>query len=127
MLTDTTRKGTARRAFTTSGGRPLLQGLNVAAKTGSLSGVNPPGRYEWFIGVAPVERPSIALAVLVVQGDLYWLSASQLAAEILKILFCSNGVCSEHGIERFSMNPIERDAQTILQQEGLLQLRDNKL
>lgn len=107
MLADTTKKGTARRAFRTRRGKPLLQGLSVAAKTGSLSGSNPSGRYEWFVGVAPVDRPRVALAVLVVQGDLYWASASQLAAEVLKILFCPKGVCSAQGIRRFSTDSVK--------------------
>jgi peptidoglycan glycosyltransferase len=108
MLTDTTRRGTASRAFRTRRGRPLLQNLAVAGKTGSLSGEDPDGRYEWFIGVAPAEKPSIAVAVLVVQGELYWATASQLAAEVLKVIFCPRGVCTETAVERFS--PVERTA-----------------
>ena len=94
MLVDTTRRGTARKAFRTRRGRPLLDGIEVAGKTGSLNGTNPTGRYEWFIGVAPADEPRLAVATLAVQGPLYWMSASQLAAEVLKVAFCPKGVCS---------------------------------
>lgn len=93
MLVETTRRGTARKAFRTRRGRPLLQGIQVAGKTGSLNGRNPDGRYEWFIGVAPAENPTLAVATVAVQGPLYWMSASQMAAEVLKAAFCPKGVC----------------------------------
>jgi hypothetical protein len=59
-----------------------------------VNGKDPNGRYEWFIGVAPAERPKIAIAVVSVQAPLYWVSASQVAAEVLKVIFCPKGVCS---------------------------------
>lgn len=99
MLVDTTRRGTARKAFRTRNGRPLLQGIDVAGKTGSLNGTDPAGRYEWFIGIAPADEPRLAVATLAVQGPLYWMSASQLAAEVLKVAFCPNGVCSPEPLQ----------------------------
>jgi membrane peptidoglycan carboxypeptidase len=91
MLTETTRAGTARRAFRGRGGRPLLGEVRVAGKTGSLSGRDPDGRYEWFIGVAPAEDPRIAVAVVLVNGKLWWRSASQVAADMLHEIFCPDG------------------------------------
>jgi len=93
MLTDTTRKGTARRAFRRRNGQPLLGPVEVAGKTGSLSGTDPKGRYEWFVGIAPADHPEIAVAVLVVQSDQWWRSASQVAADVLKTVFCEGRKC----------------------------------
>ena len=93
MLVDTTRKGTARRAFRKRNGRPMLGPVRVAGKTGSLSGRNPTGRYEWFAGVAPAEDPKVAVAVLLVQSELWWRNASQIAAEVLREVFCSKDGC----------------------------------
>jgi len=101
MLAETTVRGTARKAFRDRRGRPLLQKVKVAGKTGSLNGKDPDGRYEWFIGVAPVDQPTIAIAVLSVQAPLYWVSASQLAAEVLKVIFCPKGVCSPAAAARW--------------------------
>jgi cell division protein FtsI/penicillin-binding protein 2 len=94
MLVDTTTKGTARRAFRKRNGRPLLGPVRVAGKTGSLSGEDPKGRYEWFMGVAPADDPKVAIAVLLVQGDLYWRNASQVAADVLRSMFCVKGSCN---------------------------------
>lgn len=80
MMVATTVSGTARSAFRRYA-RPLLARVPVAAKTGSLSGQHPPGRYEWFIAAAPAERPRVALAVLVVQGRRWHVSGSQVGAQ----------------------------------------------
>ena len=93
MLTDTTVKGTARSAFRKRNGKPLLGPVKVAGKTGSLSGTDPKGRYEWFAGAAPADHPEIAVAVLLVQSDQWWRSASQIAAEVLQGVFCEGRKC----------------------------------
>ncbi|HKC49148.1 MAG TPA: penicillin-binding transpeptidase domain-containing protein [Myxococcota bacterium] len=93
MLVETTLTGTARRAFRGSFGRPLLREMTVAGKTGSLSGTAPPGRYEWFIGLAPANRPKIAVAVLVVQQKRWHTTGSMIGAQVLNAIFCSGGVC----------------------------------
>jgi len=101
MLVETTQQGTARRAFRRRNGRRLLQQIEVAGKTGSLSGTDPEGRYEWFVGVAPADEPSIALAVVSVQGELYLQTSSQLAAEVLRRVFCPRGICTAEASERW--------------------------
>lgn len=93
MLVDTTTRGTARSAFRRRNGRPMLGDVRVAGKTGSLSGTDPKGKYEWFIGVAPADDPRLAIAAVVVHGDLWWRSASQLAADVLQRAFCERGKC----------------------------------
>jgi peptidoglycan glycosyltransferase len=100
LLRETTERGTARRAFRPRG-RPLLPGITVAGKTGSLTGANPPGRYEWFAGVAPADDPQLAVATVVVQGQRWWTSGSQLAARVFQAAFCPRGRCSAAAIDRF--------------------------
>jgi cell division protein FtsI/penicillin-binding protein 2 len=105
MLVDTTKNGTARRAFRNSRGRPLLGSVQVAGKTGSLSGKDPDGRYEWFIGVAPADSPRVAIATVLVQGDLWWRNSSQVAAEVLHGVFCEGRRCSVEGASRYIRIP----------------------
>jgi peptidoglycan glycosyltransferase len=93
MMVETTQSGTARRAFRGSFGRPLLREMTVAGKTGSLSGTTPPGRYEWFIGLAPADHPKIAVAVLVVQQKRWHTTGSMIGAQVLNAIFCSGNVC----------------------------------
>lgn len=105
MLVDTTRVGTARRAFHGRGGRPLLGPVQVAGKTGSLSGKQPDGRYEWFIGVAPADAPRVAIASVVVQDALWWRTSSQIAADVLHGVFCDGGSCKPENADRFIRVP----------------------
>jgi cell division protein FtsI/penicillin-binding protein 2 len=93
MMVATTVNGTARRAFRSAYGRPILRAMTVAAKTGSLSGKTPPGRYEWLIALAPAERPKVAIAVLVVQEKRWHTTASQIGAQILNAIFCGGSTC----------------------------------
>jgi peptidoglycan glycosyltransferase len=108
MMVETTERGTARRAFR-PGGRSLIPGVRVAGKTGSLSGHDPDGRYEWFIGVAPAEHPRIAAAVLVVQGSVWHRSASQVAAQVFRTLFCTESGCSPDAVTRWLPSAPEPD------------------
>jgi hypothetical protein len=105
MLVDTTQLGTARRAFRGRGGKPLLGPVSVAGKTGSLSGKSPDGRYEWFIGVAPADSPRIAVATVIVQHALWWRTASQIAADVLRGVFCDRNGCRAENVERYIQIP----------------------
>jgi cell division protein FtsI/penicillin-binding protein 2 len=109
MMVETTLSGTARRAFHGSFGRPLLREMSIAGKTGSLSGTAPPGRYEWFIGLAPADHPKIAVAVLVVQQKRWHTTGSQVGAQLLNAIFCSGGVCR---VERADQWLAARNAAT---------------
>ncbi|MEM7409729.1 MAG: penicillin-binding transpeptidase domain-containing protein [Myxococcota bacterium] len=114
MLIDTTRKGTARRAFRKRNGHPMLGDIRVAGKTGSLSGKDPEGRYEWFVGVAPADKPRVAIATVLVQGHLYWRTSSQVAAEVLQGVFCEKGKrCAPELADRYSLPG--RGTQTLAQ------------
>jgi peptidoglycan glycosyltransferase len=112
MMVATTVSGTARRAFHASYGRPILRAMSVAAKTGSLSGKTPPGRYEWLIALAPAERPKVAVAVLVVQQKRWHTTASQVGAQILNAIFCSGSVCRIDRADQWLTADLESPALT---------------
>jgi len=95
MLVSTTVSGTARRGFQNGS---LLGRIQVSGKTGSLSGPDPAGRYEWFAGVAPADDPKVAIAVVVVQAGGPWVHASQVAGEVLRLHFCSDGGCGQSAV-----------------------------
>jgi cell division protein FtsI/penicillin-binding protein 2 len=86
----TTTKGTARKSFHTADGRPYLPGIDVAGKTGTLTGEKPYRAYTWFVGLAPLDKPEVAVSVLVVNSPKWRVKASQLAALILKKYFDNN-------------------------------------
>jgi len=102
MLVRTTTRGTARSAFRTRRGKPKLGPIKVAGKTGNITGNNPSGRYEWFIGVAPADEPTVAVAVLQVQDNLWWAKSSQIGADVLQSIFCEGSRCDAKLAGRFT-------------------------
>jgi peptidoglycan glycosyltransferase len=65
MMRNTTTIGTSRREFM-RGSRPTLGAIDVAGKTGTLTGDNPQGLNNWFIGAAPISNPQLSVAVITV-------------------------------------------------------------
>lgn len=83
MVHTTTGEGTAARFFMRHK-RPRIRGLTVAGKTGSLSARGGAARhYSWFVGFAPADKPQIALAALVVNGETWTTKGAVLAREVL--------------------------------------------
>lgn len=69
MMVKTVEMGTSSRTFGNPETNPMLADMQVAGKTGSLSGWNPRMKFEWFAGVAPVDGARLAVAALVVNGS----------------------------------------------------------
>ncbi|RIL10420.1 MAG: hypothetical protein DCC75_04385 [Proteobacteria bacterium] len=65
MMEYTTTVGTSSREFRYKN-KPVLKGIPVAAKTGTLSGRNPKGINNWFVATAPLHDPQVAVSVIVV-------------------------------------------------------------
>ena len=84
MMRTTVESGTAHGAFFDDHGLAFLPGIEVAAKTGSLSSERPYRGYSWWVGFAPVDRPRIALSALVVNSPKWRIKSSYVAREALR-------------------------------------------
>ena len=85
MMQRTVTSGTARSAFFDPQGQPFLPGIAVAGKTGTLARERPSYRgYTWWVGYAPADAPTIAVAALVVNTPEWRIKASYLAREALR-------------------------------------------
>lgn len=81
MLGITTKRGTCAKVFAGSSLPP------VGAKTGTLVGGKPARMYSWFSSFAPLDKPEIAVAVML-SNDLVWRAkANQLGRELLEAHF----------------------------------------
>ena len=87
MMVKTVEMGTSHRTFGTPQRTPLLQDMDVAGKTGSLSGWTPRVHFEWFAGVAPVGSPRLALAALVVNDSRWKIKGSYVGKEAFNSYF----------------------------------------
>ncbi len=82
MMQSTTRSGTAAKVFR-AGKRPSLEGVAVAAKTGTLIGDKPTRMYSWFAGFAPAQAPEVAIAVLLANDVSWRMKGSEVGREVL--------------------------------------------
>jgi cell division protein FtsI/penicillin-binding protein 2 len=87
MMSTTVSQGTSRKVFRDRRGRPKLAAVDVAAKTGSINGTDPPGHYSWFAAYAPINDPQIAVAALVINGAKWRIKASLLGEQALEAFF----------------------------------------
>jgi peptidoglycan glycosyltransferase len=88
MLSSTVTSGTSRRAFHDRRGRPRLK-VDVAAKTGSITGSDPRGNYSWFAAFAPAHNPRIALVALVINQEKWRIKSSQVGELALEEFFAN--------------------------------------
>ncbi len=86
MLEVTTKRGTAAKAFHENG-KPVLPNVRVAGKTGTLVGGHPARMVSWFAGFAPVDRPEIAVAVLLSNDVTWWSKGNQVARRVFEAYF----------------------------------------
>ena len=84
MMKLTVSEGTASSAFRDHR-RSILGVITVAGKTGSLSNHQRPFKdYSWFVGFAPADNPTIAVAAVVVNGLKWRIHAPFVAREALR-------------------------------------------
>jgi len=118
MMVRTTTRGTARSAFRDRRGRPKLGPVLVSGKTGNISGGEPRGRYEWFVGAAPAEDPSVVVAVVQVHGHLWWKKSSEIAAAVLQEVFCEKRRCDAELAHRYTGRLGDPAAPIFLSESG---------
>lgn len=83
MMRETVMTGTSRKAFRQALHRRLFDDVEFGGKTGSLTGLKPAGKCDWFIGYARFNGARIAVAALTVNEKKWRVKSSALASEFL--------------------------------------------
>ena len=83
MMERTVVDGTARTAFRDRRG-PVLPGVRIAGKTGSLFERDPFRDASWFVGYAPADAPKIAVSAVIVNEEIWHIRAPYVAREALR-------------------------------------------
>lgn len=78
LMSETVTRGTSRKSFRGFFKGPFRR-LDVGGKTGSLTGMDPPGKYDWFVGYAEGGNHRIAVASLTIHKKLWRVKSSYLA------------------------------------------------
>jgi cell division protein FtsI/penicillin-binding protein 2 len=92
MMEVTVEGGTAYSTFHDDLGHPLLAGIRVAGKTGTLKPSDASGAASWFIGFAPSRSPRVAVSVLLENGVVWRRKAAEVARDVLRSYFAARGV-----------------------------------
>lgn len=81
LMRETIRSGTSRRSFRQMVGRDDFDDVEFGGKTGSLTGGDPMGKCDWFVGYMLYKDQRIAVAVLTVNEQKWRVKSSYLASE----------------------------------------------
>ena len=77
----------------------LAQRIQVGGKTGSLTGMDPPGKYDWFVGYGSDGSRKIAVAALSVHEKFWKVKSSYLARMAIEKYFGEiNAASSSNGM-----------------------------
>lgn len=79
LFNETVKSGTGRKSFRQSIRRSSFDEVEFGGKTGSLTGLNPAGKCDWFIGYARYRGERIAVAGLTVNEKKWKVKSSMLA------------------------------------------------
>ena len=89
LMRATVRKGSARKSFK-GFFRGNYKSLDVGGKTGSLTGLNPKGRTEWFVGYGDSGKEKIAVATVIVNKKKWRVKPAYLARKVIEEYFKPN-------------------------------------
>ncbi|MCM2324717.1 MAG: penicillin-binding transpeptidase domain-containing protein [Oligoflexia bacterium] len=93
LMRETVTHGTSRKSF-----RNFFRGrfaqLDVGGKTGSLTGSDPRGKYDWFVGYADDGTRKIAIASLTIHEKLWRVKSSFVARRAIEVYFRGREVAS---------------------------------
>lgn len=83
LMTETTRIGSARRSFANLGRYKVYKGMEIGGKTGSLTGMSPRGRHDWFVGYAEKNGRRVAYASLIINKEKWYVRSAYVARQFI--------------------------------------------
>ena len=86
VMQATVTMGSAKKSFCRFH-RGHRKDVIVGGKTGSLTGFEPKGRYDWFVSFGQRAERKIAFAVLCVNKEKWYVKSARLARELLEFYF----------------------------------------
>ncbi len=87
LMIATITKGIAHPDFYSPADRYMLPGVISGGKTGTISGNNPNGLYQWFAGFGEMNKKKIALSALVVEKPVWRIEGGGVSEKALFAYF----------------------------------------
>jgi len=106
LMQETVLRGTAKSAFRTFFRRsPLRNTLEIGGKTGSLTGLAPKGKYDWFVGYADNGEQKFAFSALTVHKEYWRVKSTYLARKAIETYFSDQIQTTSASPTRKKLNP----------------------
>jgi cell division protein FtsI/penicillin-binding protein 2 len=86
LMRETVIRGTSRKSFR-GFERSKFSDINVGGKTGSLTGTDPQGKYDWFVAFAEGRGRRIAFASLTIHQKLWRVKSSYVVRKAIETYF----------------------------------------
>lgn len=83
LMRETTRIGSARKSFSGLNRYKVYRDMEIGGKTGSLTGLSPKGRHDWFVGYAEKDGKRIAYASLIVNKEKWYVRSAYVARQFI--------------------------------------------
>ena len=93
LMRETITHGTSRKSFR-GFFKSKYSKIDVGGKTGSLTGTDPVGKYDWFVGYADDGKRKIAISALTVHRKYWKVKSSYLARRAIELYYQSPRVTS---------------------------------
>lgn len=90
LMEQTVIAGTSRRSFRTIVKDRKFREIEMGGKTGHLTGDNPRGRVDWFVGYALGDDRKIAVAAITVNKKFWTVKSAHLGQSMFRKYFSSN-------------------------------------
>jgi len=87
LMEETVLSGTSRKSFRSLVKNKKFREVQMGGKTGHLTGDNPKGRTDWFVGYAFDEDNSLAIAAITVNEKYWTIKSSQIAQMMFRKYF----------------------------------------
>ena len=87
MMEETVLSGTSRKSFRSLVRSKKFREVQMGGKTGHLTGDNPKGRTDWFVGYAFDEEKKLAVAAITVNEKYWTIKSAQVAQMLFKRYF----------------------------------------
>lgn len=87
MMEETVLSGTSRKSFRSLVRSKKFREVQMGGKTGHLTGDNPKGRTDWFVGYAFDEEKKLAIAAITVNEKYWTIKSAQVAQMLFKRYF----------------------------------------
>lgn len=90
LMEETVQSGTSRGTFRSFLRSPKFKKILVGGKTGSLTGIHPRGKCDWFVGFANYQGKKIAVAALTVHKKYWTVKSAYLARKFIESYYLEN-------------------------------------